>query len=104
MEIDEANKIVAEFMGLEYHREGDCAGWIRNDRFLQFPYSMSFDSLVPVWEKLEFLDIKIFWASDGYRFWIKNNREVFSGRKTIQEAACVATAKAILALTQESEE
>jgi len=113
MEIENADKIIAEYMGYEVDSThiytGSVLGYritgentyIKNNHF-----SASLDALVPVWEKMSNfwneLDFNL--SPDKKPFF---NIDYFIGRdcycinsygKTIQEAACVATAKAIESL------
>lgn len=106
----EANKIIADFMGLEMsqfeHRENYVFKRNHAERYALFTDSL--DALVPVWEKggltliinLDFMPQKIDKWSVSVAFWAI--RGEFSGKgKTIQEAAAIATAKAILELDKE---
>lgn len=115
MEIREANKIIAEYMGwkiryignfepVEYFYEGpgNCiedGGTCR--------YTGTLDSLVPVWEKMEG-DIskpivsRAYMRNDkerwGFRLW--GTQSNLATSETIQEAACIATAKCIVELNK----
>lgn len=83
MEKLDAYKIIDEYMGYEINR--DCL-----------------NSLVLVWEKLENGIQVIFGDSYGWDQCsvktISMLRQAYSNGKTIQEAACIATAKAIMEL------
>jgi hypothetical protein len=122
MDAQEANKIIAEYMGLTVYRGkrgshkivtsvslGRVNGSVVSDL-----YSESLDSLVPVWEKLKLFEkgygFKIyeynkkgwyccFQKYDGQIFMMINHFIVIE-RKSIQEAAAIATAKAIEQLTE----
>lgn len=92
MKSEEANKIIAEFMGtgVWVPVDNDCGE-------LETLYSWSLDALVPVWEKL---DKKPICISQGInqcegKWFVQYG--LFDGgeRETIQEAAAIATAKAI---------
>ena len=102
MEINESNKIIADYMGerVDVNTYGTQIGCVTCDHCEEYRviYSDSLDALVPVWEKLEcFIDIS------GR----KNNKEkaevfmpymktgLYETGETIQQAACIATAKAI---------
>jgi hypothetical protein len=104
MEVEKAYKIIAEFMGA-YKRKNKY-GYYR-----PVPnYTTSLDELVPVWEK-----IKMNWSASYIRFSIPSKKRrdcnmykcsfegiVFSNENgsTIQEAAAIATAKAILKIKE----
>ena len=96
MEINEANKIIAEYMG--YSRDDYLSGWFDgNDKQVKYlDYREHLDDLVSVWEKLGLHNISF---QLDQKFCIINDKKVFvsavSGLKTIQKAACIATAKAI---------
>lgn len=113
MNKDEANKIIAEFMGYggcstpfmiegEYYiavfdSNGFAAEYIR-------PYSESLDALVPVWEKLDFdfcLSAKEKSCRNmDYSGYYLNFGGLEVKSTTLQEAAAIATAKAILELNK----
>lgn len=93
---EEANKIIAEFMGAftEYPTSVCEFGEVQFE--YDYPlYSKSLDELVPVWEKLEFLLISCDWIDNKYIFTIHTNKNISNKSSTIQEAACIATAKSI---------
>jgi hypothetical protein len=107
MTVEEANKIIAEFMGYKWSKmpDGDIATEFplgNNQTSLYTNYWASLDALVPVWEKLQetFFSLRIttsdFTCKDK-DFWIKITLEknFFGLADTIQEAAAIATAKAI---------
>ena len=88
MELREANKIIAEFMGLEY------------------PSFVSLDALIPVWEKLNHCQKELFpriinkkKADTSYYkvsfFMYGKYSFVEHESDDLKEAACLATAKAI---------
>lgn len=95
MTLEEANKTIAEYMGTTYRNTK------HGNEIMYLGYSNSLDALVPVWEKLKVhehvaLDItnkEVFvWEEGNYTCgWHSYN----STGNTIQEAACLATAKAI---------
>ena len=100
MEIQEANKmIIAEYMGTYEPYLGGSQG-SDTPAIDMTPDYGSLDALVPVWEKLNF----------SFEGWVAHDkcyiqlRGHFGGVKsmgksdTIQEAACIATAKAVEAL------
>ena len=118
MDINEANRICAEFMGVQVTTDGipfevdqyyDSQGDLQLEQIPLQPYSESLDSLVSVWEKLMQLD--------GFRF--SNRLTIFKDicisdismgncmclleqAKTIQAAAAIATARAIQELEKEN--
>ena len=119
MKADEANKIISEFMGATVHQWGSfdggnfcwtgiipassnlvtfCKNWGTNTECFLPRFDLSLDALVPVWEKLDYSqfvhgmkELKL------NRFAICIESKWFYGPKevTIQEAAAIATAKAI---------
>lgn len=109
MESSEADKIIAEFMGFEFrygeqgfypvYTDGNLVPTISR---AGPEYTSSLDALVPVWEKLEtkgkYTDVN-FWRQRGKKYVFCNlcfSIKVES--ETIQQAAAIATAKAILEL------
>lgn len=106
MTTNEANRVIAEFMGCVLKEQG----WYvpeENGVIHELNYSRSIDSLVPVWEKLgkhlflEFCrhDVNDYhWATF---FDHKLNIDEGTVDRTIQEAACIATARAIKELGNE---
>ena len=111
MDIQDANKIIAEYMGFKIVSDGISElieGPSGTLRILKGTYSNSLDALVPVWEKLE--EVNVFvnrFAPHGkfvelcsdkkgkdYLPWDCFHYHKHEGT-TIQEAACIATAKAI---------
>jgi len=107
MKTNEANKIIAEFMGHDVYAIDvhiSCRGKSRNYFFEM--YSEDLNALVPVWEKLEFFDNEEFittdnevtikkWHGDGEWLFMFNEIEGVGFGRTLQEAAAIATAKAI---------
>lgn len=104
MNIEESNKIIAEYMGCPFNGNICTACGATHERCI---YSNSLDALVPVWEKLVFQPN--FWMEYDKNNWVCIEREdlrvaenfynSYSGKcSSIQEAACIATAKAILEL------
>lgn len=91
MTTNEANKTIAKYMGT-YQRKDKDGYWLPTPS-----YSRELDSLIPVWKKLN--------ASISHDactvFWIGVNDkkgeliEAEATGETIQEAAAIATAKAI---------
>lgn len=101
MNTQEANQIIAEFMGtgVWVPVDNDCGE-------LETLYSWSLDALVPVWEKLNLGIFKVFRnCTDRKHFDYQYHFKVelspfldktYTGRGLeIQEAAAIATAKAI---------
>ena len=93
MTIDKANKVISEYMG---HNILCCY-----DRSLGF-YHQSLDSLISVWKKLNVLSIEGFLDLNNFEVVFSDGSFSESHQhKTIQEAACIATAKAIEGLKNE---
>jgi len=124
MKVEEANKIIAEFMDCDNYKYMLVIDKVPNKSILSVElmeamkiksrnpyvsvhyYSNSLDNLVPVWDKMAFLNINIdvntfddnglegitfiIKDSKGNSYWNNNNNGL-----TIQQAACIATAKAI---------
>ena len=101
----EAHKIIAEFMGLKI---AESVNGLRIEKpcgcnYWATKFSESLDSLVPVWERLDVCYLKTNFTLGNYVELIAsdNNGEpvkVGWNADTIQEAACIATAKCIEAL------
>ena len=99
----EANKLIAEYMGVEYveYKTYKCPVC----DFSEFKgYSESLDRLVPVWEKIKQIPLFNRTGEVDDPKWLceiecENSNPKFnyvSGHAiTIQEAACIATARAI---------
>jgi hypothetical protein len=107
MGVEEANKIIAEYMGLDYPTRNDAGFFMPNPNF------KSLDALIPVWEKLDVeLSRLIFNGNvqdntDNKKFHVSLFKEsifAFSDSfgDTIQEAAAIATAKAIQELKNDN--
>ena len=96
----EANKIIAIFMGLTVSEDqnGVLCEWVDSLSYgYPLAYNKSLDSLIPVWEKIRRgFNIDLIKSVDNY-YCSVNNGEYYKddARETIQEAACIATAKAI---------
>ena len=88
----EVNKIVSEFMGaVFYESHNPTPMLILNGAEIHIEgfnkYTKSLDALVPVWEKLEFLQIRVDWFSDNeYAFCFLTKHKVSEKRETIQQA------------------
>lgn len=122
----ESNKIIAEFMSWEKNLTGKTKDgrfipsemWIydKDDKYIIRPekalfiFSSSLDALVPVWKKLTVVDITMkpdanpsanFFSLIHHRY-RPESHNIFNSEnntgKTIQEAAAMATAKAIESL------
>ena len=99
--IEEANRLIAEYMGLKYVLERNHI--ISYSGLKVSPYSKSLDALVPVWEKLNLpkiieLDIRDhnYAKGFGFRTYADLSYSIYEdSSESIQEAACIATAKAI---------
>ena len=115
-ELLEANKICAEFIGWTKIQNSDIAPFGRlvglnpKTRMSKYghqkvilPCFCSLDALVPIWEKLEVLDLKFecfMYDSIGWFLDIGANKDTREDDLnqlgySIQEAALIATAKAI---------
>ena len=106
MEIEEANKVIAEYMGWQ-----DIQDFLMARKLLPFK---SLDALVPVWEKLDSLGVMLIistykgthhgWnietrvAAQGSCEFKMTAHEEYDREKSFSEAACIATAKAIRSL------
>lgn len=90
MNIKEGNKLIGEFMGYTTRAKSIIGTEIE---LLGVPeYHLSLDALIPVWEKLEWLD-------DYEEFFRDMSFDIEADRsETIQEAAFIVTAQAILEL------
>lgn len=114
---EEANKIIAEFMGyyfigVEKKRVEDlpCLILTRKtdgERVYKYPYLESLDALVPVWGKLGRVNFFFTWYKDEWEFVLtdvdklaKTDYEGIRELGALQEAAAIATAKAILELSK----
>lgn len=107
---EEVNKVIAEFMNLRiigtFLDENNEGYWdIGEDQIIKHKfYTDSLDVLIPVWEKLDSQDEVRFerLLNKQYLFWFSDaiyaHQETLA--ETIQEAAAIATAKAILELTK----
>lgn len=101
MNLEKANKIIAEYM----HNDTSCSSL--RAALLMCKYHESLDALVPVWEKLNYFDNEEEYSTDKeiyFKKWFDNGEWLFDFGsiengvgfgKTIQAAACIATAKAI---------
>jgi len=121
MKTEEANEVIAGFMGMYYintRSDGEkCDPFISDQQTGHAwatcvrPFTESLDALVPVWEKLGLKnrgEIGFYADNNGYSFGIWDTpKDAFCGfyewgdpidarAPTIQEAAAIATAKAIL--------
>jgi hypothetical protein len=91
----EANKIIAEFMGNINPVPSNIDELSEKQKKIYQPYAYSLDALVPVWEKMK-LRQYFSYESGIFRIYKSKHRNNWSGiGKTIQEAAAIATAKAI---------
>lgn len=107
MTIEEANKIIAKYMGLYVHKKNIVTS-VRlgrvNGSFVGSLYSDSLDALVPVWERMNIkLDFEIVLSHfpDGTCYDSKFvNITEYKSDTSIQHAACIATARAIKELNQ----
>lgn len=126
MKPEEANKIIAEFMGWKYGGwskqnllPDKCINVIKSDGSKRFhrSYFHSLDALVPVWEKLREIPEYVFTPYmtcnplGFYEFEVTPSKEGKEGEgkwdnawgnsRSPQEAAAIATAIAILELNNE---
>lgn len=113
MTSQEANKIIAEFMGEKFPTISCKVCGICEDHEV-IEYTESLDALVPVWEKLnpKKCSPKIVSLGGLSGHWVCVVRyayklgsldwdgEIVEAASTAQEAAAIATAKAILDLTK----
>ncbi len=111
--IEQANRIITEFMGLEFESLGNREGEYRNmmvyryegRRCVKPAYSESLDALVPVWEKLKgHYEIDFFDEGRAhFNVVCPEYNEVMQmeTESNIFKAACIATAKAIKELQNE---
>ena len=105
--LENCNKIIAEFMGFEWRgqfkeriKDLPYLKLFKNDQEYSYcmPYSHSLDALVPVWQKLDWNYSYITFFIDYKKSTCRihsTKRDIDSERYTIQEAAAIATAKAI---------
>lgn len=102
MEIDDANRIIAKFMGIgDSNSEG--VPIVNKGTYLTEVNYVSLDDLVRVWEKIDdhwlvFKSVRK--LSGGYH--VELGKERAEGR-TIQEAAAIATAQMILNLKEQND-
>lgn len=116
MSVEEADRIIAEFMGFDLvnmdysYKDYPCeAVWENQETgaMEQTPfYSQSLDALVPVWEKLRIRAIQFnFWKKDPMvtilRGELSSNSLVGFNNKNLEQAAAIATVKAILEMEKE---
>lgn len=98
MTTKEANIIIAEFMGEEhYYYLHPRYGGATTDGEYDICISDSLDALVPVWEKLKSFNLEFGTNvnSEYLCFYDTDRMNVGVSGHTIQEAAALATAKAI---------
>ena len=107
MKIEDANKIIAEFIHQDESKRKEVEKVLGILSPLDWGYHKSLDDLVPVWEKMRNF-------RESYRLTIFKNNCVadysnekginnLSEGKTIQEATCMATAKAINDIKEQKE-
>ena len=114
MTLEEANKIIAEYMGYELvdqpHSMSRNPLKMTVKRKFEFEitaYSKSLDALVPVWDKLGYSKtqgIGFHRYKSGWQVGIGTILPLIhlSTSVTLQEAACLATAKAIKELKEKN--
>ena len=105
MNVTEANSIIAEFMGVTVVDDLFIVENLEHNRYVAVAYSQCLNALVPVWEKLELNNLRLptNCSSDRPRVhltFIERSQtlhpiNVYGMGKTIQESACLATAKYI---------
>ena len=93
MTTNEANKICAEFMGCDFNATETCI--VDKDHNLSHLYSKSLDSLVPIWEKMSNTSFQFYILGGDFTFKTPFSKSSSKEVDTPQEAACIATAKAI---------
>ena len=98
MKTEEANKIIAEYMGKAEVYAGDIFMGYTNMRAGQL-FTESLDALKPVWDAMRIKDVEFCWFSQQKVWTVIINRHaesVLIEGDTITEAAAIATAKAII--------
>jgi hypothetical protein len=98
----EADKIIAEFMGLRFVQlcDGESYAQPSDDNYERITYSKSLDALVPVLEKLKDKDFECFcWLNINKGTnsceWKMNSRHGIEENESPSVALAIATAKAI---------
>ena len=91
MRPEEADKIIAEFMGLKHNMP--FVSYKDSDTIVSVEYSQSLDALVPVWEKLTGGKNHALW--DCLKNIIDDDESIWSISGNFTQAAAIATAKAI---------
>lgn len=96
-EINRVNRNLAEFEGLEFKT---ISGAPVDALGEELDYTNDLNALVPIWEKLNYHAFRWDWLGDhGFNVCLSTNEgKAYSKGKTIQQAAALATEKAILAL------
>jgi hypothetical protein len=116
MNNEEANRVIAEYMGAVFYDTHDPSPILILDGY-EIPingfnkYTKSLDTLVPVWEKARISNVCQFdfnRIGNNYEFLIFQDRpdkdygnQWYAKEPTLQQAAAHATAKAILELKNE---
>ena len=106
MNEQEANKVIAEYMGETLQGDYRVSGRVGTSIdpsavYLSEPYYKSLDALVPVWERLEDMTgsghDSYFkrWSDGDWLFDFGETEKAHSFSASLQQAACIATAKAI---------
>jgi hypothetical protein len=108
---EEANKVIAEYMGWVPKRinKSLISGWSKDSVYVDADYfSESLDALVPVWEKMKSIfneednfissEVRLNKYREEYRCRLMSGT-ICSTAYTIQEAAAIATAHCIKALS-----
>lgn len=92
MTIEECNKIISEYMDPTWTSE-----YIKLVGYgIDWTALVSMEALLPVWDKLEFLEFKCEWhGNDRYEFTLSVDNDHVSRGSSILEAATRATIKAI---------
>lgn len=110
MKPQEANKIIAEYMGNRSKEETVIEYEPLIVEYVGVNYSESLDALVPVWGKMAKNKFKVEigknWNDGESWLCLVTDDGIHEGSpcyKPIQEAAAVATAKAILKITEQKE-
>jgi len=107
----EANRIIAEYMGDKSPVPVNLHELSEKQLRQYLPYAHSLDALVPVWEKARIFNVCQFdfnRLGNSYEFTIFQDRpdkeygnQWYAKESTVQEAAALATAKAIKELKNE---
>jgi len=96
MEIEKANKIIAEYMNINPNDGRTCPVC----EFKELTQWCSLDSLVPVWKKLSPGHNDIQMGLRSVEIMIGTQYRIYMHGDSIQKAACITTAERIEALKE----